>query len=190
MRKRKISIISAVLLCSLLLSVFVINNSYGQSTDKKEDGKICKKQQGCDKRGPFNFIPNLTEDQKTKIKELHLNLQKEVVQIKNQINEKEAHLKTVSMLEKVDMTEVNKTIDEVFALKASLAKKKAAFHQDVRNLLTTEQKVVFDAKADCKKQKGHNMRKGDGSKKCSGDGNKKGMDCKSKCGGSGHPAEK
>jgi Spy/CpxP family protein refolding chaperone len=181
MKIKKVSVFSMVLISAMLLSAFVPKNSFGQKAEKQENVKNCKKDQGCHKKGSFSFIPNLTEDQKTKINDLHLIVQKDVLQLKNQMGEKEAHLKTVSMVDKVDMVEVNKTIDEMFVLKASIAKKKEAFHQDVRNLLTVEQKVVFDSKMGCEKKMGHGKCKMNGDNNCSGKGNGKGS-----CNGNGY----
>ena len=56
----------------------------------------------------------------------------------------------------------------------AIAKKKEAFHQDVRNLLTVEQKVVFDSKMGCEKKMGHGKCKMNGDNNCSGKGNGKG----------------
>jgi Spy/CpxP family protein refolding chaperone len=186
MKKGKFSIYSAVIIISLLFSTISMNYSYGQCANKKEDVKTCKKGNHSDKSGPFNFIPNLTDDQKSKIKDLHLNLKKETILLKNQIGEKEAHLKTITMVDKVDMSEVNKTIDESFALKASLAKKKATFHQEVRALLNNEQKVVFDSKASCGKHKGNG--KMNGKKGCCEDGQKNGKNCNKDAGNNDSPA--
>ena len=82
-------------------------------------------------------------------------MQKETLPIKNQIDEKKAHLKTVSSGDNVDVTAVNKTIDEIYSLKADMAKKREAFRQDVRKLLNDEQKLAFDL---------HHAKFGDGEK--------------------------
>ncbi len=121
-------------------------------------------------------ISDLTAEQQKQIDALKLNLMKESMAIKNQIEEKKAHLITVSSGDNVDMTAVNKTIDELFALKADLVKKHQAFKQDVRKLLTADQKVVFDLNQ-AKKQ-------GKGSKDCKGMGGKghHGMKCQSNSG--------
>lgn len=158
-----------------MLSGMIVNKSYGQKAEKQENIKTCKKDHNCDKNGPLGFIPNLTEEQKSKIKELHLNLKKEVILLKNQIGEKEAHLKTITMVDKVDMGEVNKTIDETYALKASLAKKRSAFHQEVRALLNNEQRIIFDSKASCCKKSNH--KKMDGKNKGCGEAPKGGKNC-------------
>ena len=87
------------------------------------------------------------------------------------------------------MTAVNKTVDELFALKADLVKKHEAFKQDVRKLLTADQKVVFDlnqANHKGKGPKGHKGMSGKGHKgmKCEGNsGCQKGSGENSNCKG-------
>jgi Spy/CpxP family protein refolding chaperone len=126
------------------------------------------------------FIRDLTPEQQKQISALKLNLIKDRMSIQNLIDEKKAHLKTISTGDNVDLMAVNKTIDELFALKAELTKKHIAFQQDVRKLLTADQKVIFDIHSD--KEKGHSegMRpgsemKGMGNGGCKMDGNGHGM---------------
>ncbi len=134
-------------------------------------------------------ISDLTPEQQKQIDALKLNLMKESMTIKNLIEEKKAHLITVSSGDNVDLTAVNKTVDELFALKADLVKKHEAFKQDVRKLLTADQKVVFDlnqANHKGKGPKGHKGMSGKGSKgmKCEGNsGCQKGSGENSNCKG-------
>jgi Spy/CpxP family protein refolding chaperone len=141
------------------------------------DGPKCGK--GC--------VKGLTDDQKKQIDVLKQKMMKEVLPLKNQIAEKKAHLNTLSSGDNVDISAINKTIDELFLLKAEVAKKQQIFRQDVRKLLNDEQKIEFDmhqgkgmkcgkGKA-CEKNPG--MGQGDGKTGCN-----KGADkppcCKSK----------
>ena len=92
----------------------------------------------------MGFLKDLTPEQKKQIYVLKQKLIKETLPIKNQIEEKQAHLKTISTGDNVDMVAVNKTIDEIAVLKADIQKKKMQFRQDVRKLLTEDQKLMFD----------------------------------------------
>ena len=92
-------------------------------------------------------IPNLTEDQKKKIKDLRTPLQKEILPLKNQLAEKKAHLKTLQTADKADLKSINTTIDEMTQLQSQMMKKRAAHTQAVRALLTDEQRVAFDTRA-------------------------------------------
>lgn len=96
------------------------------------------------KEGKCEMIPNLTDEQKGKIEKLKTTHMKETMQLKNQIKEKKAHERTLMTADKPDMTEINKTIDEIGALQTEMMKKEAAHIQSVRALLTEEQRVAFD----------------------------------------------
>jgi Spy/CpxP family protein refolding chaperone len=175
----------ALMFVLMLTTAFSVNNSYAQHCKKGGDGAGCKGGQGqrCG-MGEGDVIPDLTKDQSDKIYTLHLNLMKECNALNNQINEKKAHLVTVTTGEKADVNEAGKTIDEMYLLKAELAKKKVAFKMGIRALLTDEQKVYYDmhvskccdgasCKGDGKDCKG-------GGKDCKGDG--KGCKDGDKCG--------
>jgi len=100
-------------------------------------------------RGPtmehFPKIPDLTEKQQEEMKKLQTDHMKEMLPLKNQIREKEAHLLTISTGDNVDMKKVNSAIEEIGALKIQMEKKRAAHRQEIRNLLTDEQRVIFDS---------------------------------------------
>ena len=106
----------------------------------------------------FMNIPDLTEDQKDQIKEMRTMHMKEVMPLRNELNEKEAHLQTISVGDNVDLNKVYATIDEIAEIKVNTAKKRAAFRQDVRKILTEDQRVFFDMHAGHKKNK-HMMHK-------------------------------
>ena len=91
----------------------------------------------------FN-IPDLTDKQKKEIDTLRTTVMKEILPLRNELNEKEANLQTVSTSEKVDMNKVYKKIEEIGNIKLNIAKKKAKQRQDIRILLTDEQRVFFD----------------------------------------------
>lgn len=93
---------------------------------------------------PFMNIPDLTEDQKEQIKEMRTMHMKEIMPLKNELNEKEAHLQTISTGDNVDLNKVYATIDEIAEIKVNTAKKRAAFKQEVRKVLTEDQRVFFD----------------------------------------------
>ena len=92
-------------------------------------------------------IPNLTEDQKKKIKELKTPLHKEVLPLRNQLAEKRAHLKTLQTAEKADLKSINSTIDEMSQLQSQIMKRRAAHTQAIRVILTDDQRIAFDMRA-------------------------------------------
>ena len=172
MKTTKISfIVMLVILIASLGSTQTMAQGQGKCEQHGKEGM-----QGGMCKGDKNmaFIKDITPEQQKQIDALKTNLIKESINTKNLIAEKQAHLKTVSTGDNVDMAAVNKTIDELFALKADMSKKHEAFKQDVRKLLTADQKVMFDIHAG----KGH----GNGCQmggmcqgSCKMDGNGQGM---------------
>ncbi|MBI5542047.1 MAG: Spy/CpxP family protein refolding chaperone, partial [Bacteroidia bacterium] len=123
----------------MLLVAFIMIGSQTVFAQEKETAH------NCDKGECVKGITDLTDVQKQKIDGLCLAHKKEMTGIKNQINEKRAHLKTLQAADKADMTAINKTIDEISALNAEQMKKGAANKQSIRDLLTEKQKIIFDA---------------------------------------------
>ena len=159
------------MIAALLLAATMIAGTSQTAFSQK---KTCS-----DKGGNQCQNLDLTKDQQKKMDEMRTVMMKERLQFQNQVAEKKAHLKTLSMADEPNMTEINKTIDEMYALKAEFAKKKAAHQQDVRNLLTPEQRLKFDMKH---ANKGMGMRgPGHGQGNCC-PGHGQGMGCQ----GQGH----
>ncbi len=156
----------------LLMSILFLSTSCNNTSCNKKDNESkhqCYKKfherihQCCKKIHEGNHqcckdIPNLTDEQKSKIKELKIVNMKNMLALKNQLNEKTAHLKTLTTAEKVDMKAVNQTIDEIGSIKIQMMKNCVAHQQEIRKLLTEEQRVYFDMKAmnrtECNHQKG------------------------------------
>ena len=124
----------ALTFLSLLFFLFI--SFSGFCLDQKPDSL---------KKG-FAGIPNLTEPQKAKIKELRNNLRKEILPIRNQIGEKKARLNTLETSPKPEMESINSTIEEIQNLKTKILKIRAFHVQEVRKLLTEEQRIAFDLK--------------------------------------------
>jgi Spy/CpxP family protein refolding chaperone len=112
-------------------------NTYGQG---------CKSGAGC-KPGFYN-LPGITPEQTKKMDDLRIAHMKDVTPLKKQIDEKKARINTLMVADKADMAAINLVIDEMGNIKAQMLKKKAQFHQDIRAILTNDQKVLFDAKSD------------------------------------------
>ena len=91
-------------------------------------------------------ISGLSEDQKTQIQKLRVTHLKDIQAINNLIGENRAHFKTLMTAENADMNAINKNIDEFGGLRSQLLKKQAAHIQDVRKLLSEEQRLKFDVK--------------------------------------------
>lgn len=98
-------------------------------------------------RGPRmgQCIVDLTPEQETQITELRTKHLKEVTPLRNELGEKRARLRTLESAEKPDLNEINKIIDEMASLRATIQKKGAAHRAEVASLLTDDQKVAFKA---------------------------------------------
>lgn len=101
---------------------------------------------------PANLAPKFTEEQKTAMKSLRFEIEKEMLQIHNQLGEKKAQLRTLQQVDKPDMKSINSKIDEITALQNKAMKLKAANHAKVRALLTDEQRLEFDKRMGQKRE--------------------------------------
>ena len=89
---------------------------------------------------------NLSDEQQETMKTIRLKLQKDVMPVRNKLGENKAKLRTLTTSETVDMKAVNKLIDNNGQLSANIAKLRAANHQEIRKMLTDEQRILFDSK--------------------------------------------
>ena len=88
---------------------------------------------------------DLTDEQTSQLKELRTKFMKEVLPLRNELQEKHAQLRTLSTGDNVDMNKVNQTIDQIGAITTKLMKQRAAHRQEVRKILTEDQRVKFDS---------------------------------------------
>ncbi len=163
----KINHLKTKLCTGILALIFIagIETLYAQPGSDEAHGKMDKKEK-CEmapEAGICHNIPNLTEEQQQKITKLQTGMMKEMQGIHDQLAEKHAHLKTLSHAEKPDQNAINKTIDEISDLQAQMMKKRFSHRQEIRNILTNEQKVVFDTKpfeknGCCKSDKRHHKK--------------------------------
>lgn len=117
-------------------------------------------------------IPNLTEEQQSKLKEFRIAHLKEMQTYQNQLGELKAKEHTLATADKPDIKAINANIDEITKVQNQMMKSKASHRQQVRALLTEEQKLWFDThkskngRHKMKNQMEHRMhKKGDSSQK-------------------------
>jgi Spy/CpxP family protein refolding chaperone len=118
-----------------LLSLFIVGFTFAQAQ----------------KRGPGNGphgngcnMLDLSDEQQKKIDDLRTVHMKEMLPLRNELNEKRARLQTLRTAEKYDASATEKTLEEMSAVKLKMAKKREAHKQEVRSLLTEEQRIKFD----------------------------------------------
>jgi Spy/CpxP family protein refolding chaperone len=155
---KKSSLIKSVLLIGLVLvtmsQTLTAQRELRQNREMDERGPQCPR---------FSHkVPNLTEEQEMKIKELKTAHMKEMLKYKSELEEKNARLKSLQTADDVDMDKIYKVIDDIGAIEIKMTKGRADLHQKIRTLLDDEQRVFFDTqhlsrkmghqRADCRHQ--------------------------------------
>ncbi|MBI9038112.1 MAG: Spy/CpxP family protein refolding chaperone [Bacteroidales bacterium] len=154
MKKKLIAVmVVATLIAGTNSSLFAQQEQGKQKMDRKEF-----RNQEFDGNGPrmmcYN-LPGITESQKQQIKDLRTANLGTQTQLRNRLAEKRAHLNTLQAADEVDMKAINLTIDEMSALRTTIQKNSVALNQEIRKLLTDEQKTIYDARKG-KRKSGHN----------------------------------
>lgn len=129
---------SKIVSYSLVLLLFVFTGFISNAQEEIERDL-------CQGKNRMHEMLNLSEEQKTKIDALQSDHLKEMIQLKNKLNELEAKKQTLSTEDKVDMKAINSNIDEISNVQNKIMKKNAEHHQSIRELLTDEQRVKFDS---------------------------------------------
>ncbi len=151
----------AILIVAVLLSVNT--NIFAQRGNGKGYGQFNEnvKVYFC------NNIPNLTADQITKIDKLRTAHWKEMQNSHNQLAEKRARLQSLRTADDADINSINETIDEISVIQASMQKNREQHFQDIRILLTEDQRVYYD---NFKRGRGNGQSNGRGNRMCRGNG--------------------
>jgi Spy/CpxP family protein refolding chaperone len=154
---RLFSVMIAAIALSLSTSAFAQQgmgrtNKQQAAPDDQPMHQECKKD--CH-RGQMEFeFLKLTDEQKARIKDLKLAHTKETMKLKGKMGELHAHLQTLSTADVADMKAINATIDEITQTQNQMMKSREGFKQQVRSLLTEEQRIEFDQKEGQQFQRG------------------------------------
>lgn len=89
---------------------------------------------------------DLTADQQEQVDQLYLENQKEMLPLRNDLREKQARLRTLNTAANYDQNAVNSLIDEIGEVRTDMMKKRAGHRQEIRSLLTDEQRIIFDTR--------------------------------------------
>lgn len=87
---------------------------------------------------------DLSDEQQEQIKEIHLNGQKAMLPLRNQLREEQAKLRTLTTSDSYDENAVKQTIDSIAKIQANMMMERVGHHQEIRTLLTDEQRIKFD----------------------------------------------
>lgn len=88
---------------------------------------------------------DLTADQKSKIESMQTPHLKKNVNYQNQLDEKQAQLKTQMSADKPDSKKINALVEDIGVLKTTIQKDRVAHRLAIRDVLNENQKVKFDA---------------------------------------------
>ena len=112
-----------------------MNERFEKNNDKKMDRK---------RGGNMDARLKLTEDQKEKIEDIRLAGKKESLPYQNEIREKKAAMRSLSTGDSYDVKGLNKLTDDISKLEASIQKVNILKRGEIRELLTEDQKIIFD----------------------------------------------
>jgi len=89
-------------------------------------------------------IPDLTEEQKEQIKNLQTAYLKDIQELKNEMKINKAKLDALLTEDQPNMNEINMLLEDNGKMLTELRKKQIAHKMEIRDLLTEEQKIIFD----------------------------------------------
>ena len=130
-----------------IIFVFAAFTMFAQQPERRhqvDKAKVHKlRQMHAENRGENNFF---TEEQKEAMKAIRLKSAKEVKAYRDELRELEAHHQTLTTADIADLNAINSSIEKIGKVKMELAKIRAKDHQEVRSLLTEEQRMKFDSR--------------------------------------------
>ncbi len=155
---------STILAIALFFTIAAIAQSNNSNQGGRNQGRQGYSQKSCDFEKNNQRMANyleLTAEQTDQIESIRLTHQKKMLPSKNELGEKKAKMQTLSSAENADMKAINSLIDEMSSIKAQMMKEKASHRQEVRKILTEEQRIKFDLH-----QQNKGKGRGNGSGKC------------------------
>ena len=94
---------------------------------------------------PLN-LPDLTDEQKEKIKKVDLKHLEAMTPLRNQMLEKRIRLSSILTTMPIDNKAADQVADEIGKVAASILKAKIRHDLELRSLLTPDQQIIFDAR--------------------------------------------
>jgi Spy/CpxP family protein refolding chaperone len=103
-----------------------------------------KMQNTCPEDRGFKHIPDLTDEQISKIDELRTVHLEKMMKQKAKAKILQAELRELEIADNADMNKINGKIDEISVVRTTMIKDRSAHRQDIRKILTKEQRLYFD----------------------------------------------
>ncbi|MGM0465404.1 MAG: Spy/CpxP family protein refolding chaperone [Acidobacteriota bacterium] len=127
---KKIFLILALILISVL---FIYNFSFAQRyyRNARTDGYL--------------YGLDLTDKQIQEINRLEIQLEKELIPLNSELRTLYIKLDELEMQRSPSMEEIDKVIEKIYKVEDQIFEKENQFNEKIRNLLTDEQKSMFDS---------------------------------------------
>lgn len=132
MNLTKSLLITALLVAGITFGAYAQGGHGKGMRGKGQQAKICYD------------IPELTDEQESKIEKLRTAHMAKRTEFRNQMREKIAQLNSLTSGDNVDMKQAEKVSDNIASLRGKMLKERINHRNDIRSLLTDEQKVYFD----------------------------------------------
>lgn len=146
------SILRLSLLAALILGLSISTSAQQRSNDadrpridRQEQIKKMRANQQHHRPARMMMRLDLNEEQTKGIKEIRLSGQKEMLPYRNLLREKNARLRTLTTSDTYDQNAVDQIIDEISEIRAEMLSMRIAHRQQIREILTEEQRIKFDA---------------------------------------------
>lgn len=143
--KINLTTLTAVFALVALMSFDASAQNFGRGKARANQDNVQGPGMGYGRGDCTAIIPDLTEDQEAKILKLRNEHLRKAEIKRAEIGEKQARLNSLRVAETQDANAIDKNIDELASMRASLMKDREAHRREVKALLTDEQKVWFDA---------------------------------------------
>jgi Spy/CpxP family protein refolding chaperone len=152
---KRLTILILLLILTLVVSAFARQDEQKQAPTMKEKmpmmpGMMHGSMQGMNHGmmkmsggGPMGML-NLNDDQKTKMQDLRLAHQKEIMPLRSELQKEEVGLKLEIIADKFNESKVKSIQNEISRLRSDLAMKMVLHQRAVRDLLNPDQKKKFD----------------------------------------------
>ncbi len=87
---------------------------------------------------------DLSDEQKEQIQSIHLNGQKEMLTLRTTLQQKRAELRTLTIGDNYDKGKVAQLAEEIGDLHTQMLTKRTTHQQQIKEVLTEEQRIKFD----------------------------------------------
>jgi len=135
----------------LLMGTFTVSTQAQQRANRADRPGLNRQdcpQMMAGQRGPQHTrmmaLLDLSDDQQSKIEDIHLNGQKEMLAFRTALQQKRAEMRTLSIGDNYDEEKVAELANEIGELHANMLKRRTAHQQQIKEVLNEEQRIKFD----------------------------------------------